>query len=235
VITLRDVWYKYGEVIGIREVNVEFDTGINFVIGPNGSGKTTLLKVASTIYKPYRGKIMIDNKDPWENQELRKTLRRNIVYVHENPILLRGTVLDNLMLPLIYRGLDEDDAKREALEILDVFGLRHLADKKRGKLSAGQKQMVSLLRSFVLKPKYLLLDEPTNSLDLDNRKKVIHYIINNMREATVIIATHDLLLPLELKGRIFRMNEGSVVEELDAKKFAERYVSVRWWMNDQPQ
>ena len=227
MIILRDVWYKYGEVIGIRGVNVAFNTGINFLVGPNGSGKTTLLKVASTIYRPHRGEVIIDDRDPWENKELRKTLRRNIVYVHENPILFRGTVLDNLMLPLIYRGFDTKDAKREALSILDMFGLRGLADKKRRELSAGQRQMVSLLRGFILKPKYLLLDEPTNSLDLNSRRRVLHYLENT--KATIIIATHDLLLPLELGGRIFRMDGGSIVEELDVEEFVERYIPVGLW------
>lgn len=226
MIEFRGVSYFYGDTPGILGINLRIDRGVTIIIGPNGSGKTTLLKVASLLYKPSSGDILFESKNPWKDHHYRNKVRGSIVYVHEKPVLFRGTVIENIMLPLILRGYDKDHAEKKAMEILRAFDLDYIADRKRNQLSAGQKQMVSIMRAFAVQPKYLFLDEPTNSLDMENRKKLINYIARNLNETIIVIATHDLLLPIELKGRIFRLNNGKVVEELTAGEFKEKYINL---------
>ena len=215
MIRLKDVFYSYdGRRAVLHGVSVEFGQGVTAVLGPNGSGKTTLLKVASLLYRPYNGIVFLNGRDFWalgKNERIK--LRRNVVYVHEKPVLIRGRVLDNVAYGLIIRGYPRGDALARAEETLAGIGAEKLAWKNSRDLSAGEKQLISLARAFAVKPRFLFLDEPFSNLDIEKRRTVSSFLLKlASRGAAVTIATHDSLVASRLASKIIYLESGRVVK-----------------------
>lgn len=215
-IELRGVWFMYPgrRRWALRDVRIGIREGeILLLVGPNGSGKTTLLKVASGLYRPARGRVIYWNQDIWGVDGARRLeLRRKAIYVHEKPVLLRGTVAENIAYTLVLRGDSKDRALTKARELLEDIGSGYLSERKREELSAGEAQLISILRAVIAEPKILLLDEPTAHLDLRKRKTFIHLIgkIKEENGTGIVIATHDYLLARELADRAASLEEGSI-------------------------
>lgn len=194
---LIKVWFRYpnSDDYLFKELSITFSRNeITVITGPNGSGKTTLLKIAGLIYKPNKGVVKVFGKDFWkiDRHEERISIRRRIVYVHEKPILLKGTVAYNIAYGLILRGLNKKEAYNIVEDFTSKYGLSYLLRKKTIQLSAGEAQVVSLLRAMVLKPYYLLLDEPTSNLDIEKRQVILSIISDLKRQGTgIVITTHD--------------------------------------------
>ena len=193
MIECRDLWFEYpsGEQV-LRGISFTFEGKALALVGPNASGKTTQLKIFAALLKPTRGEVRIDGVNPWELSEAERTkLRRKVVYVHEKPVLFRGTVLDNLVYPLRLRRVEKARAADMAREVLSLFGVEELARVNASDLSAGQARLISLARALVVKPAYLLLDEPTTYLDRDNAKLVLSVLKElTSRGAKLVLATH---------------------------------------------
>ncbi len=196
MIKLVNVWFKY---VGSREwalknVNVEFRMGeVVFLKGPNASGKTTLMKIASLIYRPSRGYVVVNNNiNVWGlSTDHLVRYRRMITYVSEKPIMFKGTVYDNIAYGLIVRNYDSNEIKERVYEISRKLGIEEILHKDVNSLSAGEKQLVSLARALVLKPTIIFLDEPLTNVDEDRRKNVV----NVLKECKsigcgLVIATH---------------------------------------------
>ncbi len=218
------MWYSYdGRRDALAGVSLDLKPGGLALLGPNGSGKTTLLKVLGLIYRPGRGKVYVNGIDYWSSRRsVQLRLRRRVVYVHETPVLLRGTVLYNVAYGLRLRGVGEDEARSTAMEWLERLGISHLAG-KRGGLSAGEAQMVAMARALALAPAVLLLDEPLSNLDFEKRRIALRVLREYAERGTVVVATHDHLAAATLAttaailegGRIRSM--GSVEELLGVK------------------
>ncbi len=188
---MRGVWYSYdGQVHVLKNVELEFsEPGIYVVLGPNGAGKTTLLKVSSLILKPARGAVIVDGADFWElSEEEKERVRRSVTYVHDKPIIIRGSVRENITIGMkIRREVDE--------ELVDYYIKRYnLASVQRmpaSRLSAGQAKAVSIVRALVLRPQLLALDEPFAFLDDLRAQTLVEDIINMVSKGgRVLIATH---------------------------------------------
>ncbi len=196
-IELINVWYRYSKSKdwALKEISITFRSSeIVYIDGHNGSGKTTLLKIASLMYRPTKGFITINNKNFWSLNEEKKTLfRRRVVYVHEKPILLRGTVLDNILYGLRIRGIDIEEALDISLNILSMFGIDDLINKPIQKLSTGQAQLVAIARALAVKPDILFLDEPFSNLDKEKRKAVIN-ILNEFQTKGmgIVFSSHNI-------------------------------------------
>lgn len=218
MIKLINIWFKYLTTSNyvLRDITLSISrNGITAVIGPNGSGKTTLLKVMGLIYKPSRGQVIINSRDFWSlNEDEKYIIRRNIVYVHEKPILIRGTVLENVALGLILRGYNRDKALEKALLTLEILDLKHLMNKDRKSLSAGEAQLVTIARAIAVEPEILLLDEPTANLDLRKRFILSQILLElSRRGKVIIIATHDYLFALSIAKRVLVLENGELVTE----------------------
>ncbi len=205
-IKLVDVWYKYPpSKIALRRVSLEITEKKTIIVGPNASGKTTLLKILSLMYKPWKGAILVGSKSYWELDEKEQlAIRRRLIYVHEKPVFIRGTVLDNILLGFKIRkiNLNKHEIIDKALHLLEIFGLEKTANIKPRNLSTGQLQLISIIRALVLEPDVLLLDEPTANLDIEKRKILLRYLEEYVKKNSgrkIVIATHDLLIPLLLE------------------------------------
>lgn len=212
MIELKNVSFAYVSEDVLKDVNLTFGLGVTAIIGPNGSGKTTLLKLAAAIYRPRMGEVLIDGIDPWSASEtVRISARRNVVYVHEKPVMLRGSVADNIAYGLRIRNVPAEEVIARTEEALEMLGIKYLANERAQTLSAGQQQKVALARALAVRPKNLLLDEPTANLDKNGRETFMELIRElASRGVCIAIATHDRLLALKLTDKIVLVEDKTV-------------------------
>ncbi|MGC9009857.1 MAG: ATP-binding cassette domain-containing protein [Sulfolobales archaeon] len=202
----------------IRGVDLHIKRDKIIVIrGPNGSGKTTLMKIISLLYKPTKGLVYIDGMDYWRiNSRERYSIKREIVYIHERPILLRDTVLNNITYGLKIRGELSESSLKESRDLLERFMITHLENKKAHELSAGQAQLVSIIRALVLHPSFLVLDEPISNLDRDRRKLLIEILreYKNRFKMSLILSLHEDMLLKDLEpDEVYRIYNGKIHED----------------------
>ena len=216
MIQLRGVWFRYlGSHWVLRGVDLELGKpGVTVIVGPNGSGKTTLMKLASLIYRPQRGSVLVDGRDAWAlGGGERLKLRRRIVYVHEKPVMLKGSVWDNIAYGLRIRGVDEGELERRVERAASSLGIDGLLGERADKLSAGQAQLVAIARALAVEPEVLMLDEPFAHLDRAKRR-ILLGLLSDLRAkgARVVIATHDTFLASRIASRTVIIEDGRVVE-----------------------
>ncbi|HIQ03254.1 MAG TPA: ABC transporter ATP-binding protein [Desulfurococcales archaeon] len=228
MIELRNIWFSYiGNNYVIRNVSVSFDRDVIAIMGPNGSGKTTLLKIASCIYRPVKGKVIVDGVDYWSLSEQEKVkYRRRIVYVHEKPILLKGKVADNIGYGLRIRGYSRVEVEEKVIKIAKELNILHLIDKKANELSTGEKQLVALARALILNPNYLFLDEPLANLHLAVRRQVVEVLkkVRDEGKTTIVIATHDPLLALTMASKVIILDRGRIVQTGKPQNILNKYI-----------
>lgn len=194
-IELRHVWHRYHRMTtwALEDVSAELKADrIILISGHNGGGKTTLLKIAALLYRPLRGEVVTNGQSFWEMSEAERiAIRRRIAYVHERPILIRGSVLENIAYPLRIRRLDSRDAARRMEKVMGELELMELADKSAKELSAGQSQLVAIARALVAEPELILLDEPFAHLD-SKRSELVAVALQERRAsgAGIVIASH---------------------------------------------
>lgn len=231
MIDIRDLWFSYdGEKYAVKGISLKvYPSESVGIIGPNGSGKTTLLKLIAGLYKPVKGEVLINNINLWKaDRQTRTQLRRKIVYVHEKPIILKRTALDNIAFALTLHGYSKKEAYEKSLKVMRKLGIEKLAFKTKG-FSAGEKQLISLARALVLEPEILLLDEPTANLDLKTRESLLNYLKEKFSNKCLIIATHDLLTLTKIASRYILIDNGIIVKRGEVKDLLE---SIEAYEND---
>ncbi len=229
MIELQNVTFVYPNgILALDNVTLKITDEITIIMGANGSGKTTLLKILACLYKPTRGRVLIDGRDFWVlNKKERLKIRRKIVYIHENPVLFRGTVLENIMYPLIVRDHHVEEARKKALSIVEKLGIKHLINRRRQELSAGEAQLVAFARAIVADPEYILMDEPTNALDSEKREIVENFIIQLVKKRRkFVIATHDRLLAARLSSKIIELSEGKILRISSSNELLAKIKSI---------
>lgn len=213
MIEVREVSKRYGDVEALRRVSLKVERGeLLTVVGPNGSGKTTLLKIMAALERPTSGEVYFDGVKIDERNADR--FRRRSTMVFQKPVVLRGSVRDNVEYGLKLRGLPQAEVSRRVKEALEVVGLRDLEGRSARRLSGGEQQRLSLARALALRCELLLLDEPTANLDPESLSVVKETIswLNSETETTVVMATHNLLQAAELSERLALLDRGAVVE-----------------------
>lgn len=203
MIEARDITFKYGRQLILKKINISFDKGLHLIKGPNGSGKTTLCKVLSGLLRPFKGEVYIDGVDIY--REGNRDILSNIIYVHDKPIILNRSVYENIIFGAEIKNLDVSDIQY----LINRFRLENILNINALELSAGYKQLISILRALTVKPRYLILDEPFSGLDDEYREEVIDYIIRYSNKNTVLIATHTPYLDREA-STITYLNNGEI-------------------------
>lgn len=166
------------------------------IVGVSGSGKSTLMNIIGFLDHCTSGRYLFNNQDVsrLSEHELAHIRNQKIGFVFQSFFLLqRSNAVQNVMLPLFYRGTPRAEAKEKAMSMLEKVGVAHLAHHKPNQLSGGQQQRVAIARALVGDPEVVLADEPTGALDSETGNEVMELFTNlNRKEGrTIIIITHD--------------------------------------------
>lgn len=220
LITVEGVEKDFGnQVKALDQINLEIASGdIYGIIGMSGAGKSTLVRCLNYLEKPTAGVVKIHGKDlsTLKDRQLRKERQKiAMIFQHFN-LLMQKNVLDNICFPLVIAGVSKKQAKKRAVELLQIVGLADKAKAYPGQLSGGQKQRVAIARALINRPKVLLLDEPLGALDLKLRKQMQIELKRLQRKLgiTFVYVTHDQEEALTMSDRIAIINQG-VLEQVD--------------------
>jgi putative ABC transport system ATP-binding protein len=186
------------------------------ITGTSGSGKSTMLNILGCLDRPTAGKYVLNNKDVslLNPDELADIRNHEIGFIFQSFNLLpRATALDNVMQPLIYRGMRRAERKRVATEALEHVGLGSRMDHLPNQLSGGQRQRVAIARALVTNPSILLADEPTGNLDSHTTIEIMKLFDElHAQKQTIIIVTHEPEIANHCH-RIVRLADGQIADD----------------------
>lgn len=209
-----------GEVCALKNVNIEIKDGDIFgIIGMSGAGKSTLVRCINMLERPTSGNVFIDDVDigKLSAKKLREA-RRDITMIFQGfNLLQQRSCIKNVMFPLELAGEKKSAAKKRALELLEIVGLKDKANAYPAQLSGGQQQRVAIARALATEPKVLLCDEATSALDPTTTNSILELIrsINEKLGITVIIITHQMSVVESVCKRVAIMDHGEVAEQGD--------------------
>jgi putative ABC transport system ATP-binding protein len=212
-------WYTMGgEVVNaLQDVSFRIDYGeFVAIIGPSGSGKSTLMNMLGCLDVPNEGSYFLDGQEVGRLSENRLAKIRNekIGFIFQGFNLLpRLTALENVELPLIYRGVPGKQRREMARSSLEKVGLGERMNHRPAELSGGQQQRVAIARALAGNPPVLLADEPTGALDSKTGKEIMDMMkLLNSQGHTIILITHDLDIAKQAK-RVIRIQDGRIIED----------------------
>ncbi len=201
IIELRDVKKSYGSANAVMQalcgINMQIEQG-DFVaiMGPSGSGKSTCLNILGCLDMPTDGDYLFDGikVNELDHNQRAQLRRNNLGFVFQGFNLLnRTSALENVELPLIYRGTPSKERGKLARQALEQVGLLEWQKHTPGELSGGQQQRVAIARAIVTRPKVLMADEPTGNLDTTRSHEIMNLLVNlnSQQGITVVMVTHE--------------------------------------------
>lgn len=210
---------NFGSLEVLKGINQEIKQGeVVAIIGPSGSGKSTFLRCLNLMEEPTGGNVFFKEEDLTNKQkgfDINKVREHiGMVFQHFN-LFPNLSVVENIMLaPVQVKGKSKEDAKQQALALLERVGLSEKADAYPSKLSGGQKQRVAIARALAMEPDVMLFDEPTSALDPEMVKEVL-LVIKDLANSglTTVIVTHEMGFAKEIASRVLFMDEGNILEE----------------------
>ena len=208
------------QISALENINLTIQDGdIYGIIGMSGAGKSTLVRCINMLERPTEGSVIIDGQDigTLKETELRK-IRRNVTMIFQGfNLLMQRNCLDNICFPLELAGVKKSDAKKKALELLNIVELPDKANAYPAQLSGGQQQRIAIARALATNPKVLLCDEATSALDPKTTHSILELIrdINKRLKITVIIITHQMSVVEDICTKVAILDEGKIVEEGD--------------------
>lgn len=210
--------YHLGEnrVYALNGVDITIEQGIFCsVVGASGSGKSTLLNMLAGLEPPSKGEIIVAGShiEKLKENQLVKFRRQNVGFIFQSFNLMPTmNALENVALPLTFRGVDRSKRLSMANEMLDMVGLSKYKKNLPSQMSGGQQQRVGVARALVLSPKIIFADEPTGNLDSKTSKEVMDLMreVVTKNGQTLVMVTHDNSLA-EIADRIIRISDGKVV------------------------
>lgn len=226
IVSVEHLGKSFGDLQVLKDISLQVDNGeVVSIIGPSGSGKSTLLRCLNRLETVDTGTVTIDGdvmvtdingKSQYADKETLKRIRLHTGLVFQNFNLFPHlSVLQNITeAPIHVLGKKEEDAKKEAMELLARLGLEEKAAAYPGQLSGGQSQRVSIARALALQPKVLFFDEPTSALDPALTGEVLK-VIRSLADLhmTMIIVTHEMEFARDISDRMIYMDGGVIVED----------------------
>ena len=209
--------YNHGTVHALNDCNLEIKKGEGVaIIGPSGSGKSTLLRSLNLLEQPTSGEIFFDGVD-LASKSVDIDLHRQkmgMVFQHFN-LFPHKTVLQNItMAPVTLKKKTAEQAKEQAMGLLERIGLADKANEYPNMLSGGQKQRIAIVRALAMDPEVMLFDEPTSALDPEMVGEVLDLMRDLAKEGmTMAVVTHEMGFAREVADRVVFMADGKILEE----------------------
>ena len=223
MITVKDLHKKFEDNHVLRGINYEIQQGEKIVvIGPSGSGKSTFLRCLNLLETPTSGEIWFDGQNITDPKTDINKVRENMGMVFQHFNLFNNlTIMDNITLaPIKLKLMKPEEAKENALKLLNRVGLSEKADAYPSSLSGGQKQRIAIVRSLAMSPKVMLFDEPTSALDPEMVGEVLE-VMRELAESgmTMVVVTHEMGFAREVGTKVVFMDQGNIVEENTPAQF----------------
>ncbi len=213
-VIVKGVQKTLGNLLTLREIDLEVEERTMVgILGPSGCGKSTLLNIIAGLIYPDKGKVYINGQDV-------TGVTGKVSYMQQKDLLLPSrTLLDNVSIPLILKGMPKHQARNEAKKHLDSFGLSGFENYYPRQLSGGMRQRAALLRTYLFSSHVLLLDEPFASLDALTRRRMQSWLMEvfDHMKATALFVTHDVDEALHLCDKIYVLSECPAVVKLSVE------------------
>jgi putative ABC transport system ATP-binding protein len=229
VIKLDNVWKKFKlaeeELSILKGINLEIMPGsFTTIMGPSGSGKSTLMYLLGLLDTPSTGKIFLNGQDVsgFSEDKLAQVRGKRIGFIFQQFNLLQNlTALENVMLPMIFQGISEEQRIEKAKKLLDSVDLEHRINHKPKEMSGGEQQRMAIARSLVNDPEILIGDEPTGNLDSATGKTVMEILtkLHKEQKKTIIVVTHDPNIA-KYSQNVIHIQDGQII----ANHFQEKDV-----------
>ncbi len=227
LVELKDIYKIYSD--GDSEIRAL--DGVSFtvqkgefvaIVGSSGSGKSTCMNIIGCLDIPTSGTYMLNGTDvsTMDEKSLAHIRNKEIGFIFQQYNLIsKLSVLENVELPLLYKGVKSAERRELALNALERVGLEDRADKYPAQLSGGQQQRVSIARALAGEPPVILADEPTGALDSKTGREVLDFLKKlNKEGTTIILITHDNSIAEEIR-RVVRIHDGKIISD-DVKEVA---------------
>ena len=206
-----------GELRALSDINLTIQDGDVFgIVGMSGAGKSTLVRCINLLERPTQGQVVIDSRDlcAMPEKELIRQRRSIAMIFQQFNLLMQRTCLKNICFPMEIAGVKKDEARKRALEYLDIVGLPDKADAYPAQLSGGQKQRIAIARALASDPKILLCDEATSALDPKTTRDILRLVkdINQRLGITVVVITHEMAVVEEICSHVAILDHGVLQE-----------------------
>ncbi len=221
IVNLKNVTKVFGvngrETRAVNGISFQFHKGeMVLLLGSSGSGKTTLLTLMAGLQRPTSGTVQIFGHKvvDYTPQELQRLRAVRIGFIFQNFHLIDSlTVLDNVMLVTKFAGKNRHEARRQAFNLLEKFGIKNLAGASPRKISQGEKQRVAVVRALVNGAELILADEPTANLESKQGLEIINFLHTSIKNDNrcVVIASHDERI-INYADRVLRMEDGTLTD-----------------------
>lgn len=215
---------SFGKKEVLKDISANVEKGkVISIIGPSGSGKSTFLRCLNVLETPTSGKIIFDGQDLTHISEKElDILREKMGMVFQSFNLFPNmNVVENVKLaPMKVKGVSEEEAEKQALELLDKVGLKDRAKQYPSSLSGGQQQRVAIARALAMDPEVMLFDEPTSALD----PEMVGEVLKTMQDLadsgmTMVIVTHEMGFAKTVADKVIFLEDGKIVEENSSQEF----------------
>lgn len=221
LIEVKDVYKIYNpgenEVRALDGVNLTIDEGeFVAIIGQSGSGKSTLMNTLGLLDRPTSGEYFLSGRDvsTLTDDEQSEIRNKQIGFIFQGFNLIPSlTAIDNVELPLVYRGMKKEERNRLSMEALERVGLNKRIHHRPSQMSGGQQQRVAIARAVAARPPVILADEPTGNLDSASGREVMRILHELSDEGrTIILITHDNEIANEA-NRVIRIQDGKIISD----------------------
>ena len=201
----------------LDDINLTIRDGDIFgIVGMSGAGKSTLVRCINLLERPTAGQVVIDGQDLMELSapQLREKRRSISMIFQQFNLLMQRTCLGNICFPMEIAGVPKGEARKRALEYLDIVGLPDKANAYPKSLSGGQQQRIAIARALAMDPDVILFDEPTSALD----PEMVGEVLELMKELahtgiTMLVVTHEMGFAREVSNRVIFIDEGRIQED----------------------
>ena len=217
MIEVKNLKISFGKLNVLKDVSIKIEKGEKIVIiGPSGSGKSTFLRCLNRLETPDGGQILFEGNDltdPKTNLDLCRQ-KMGMVFQHFN-LFPHLTVLQNITLaPVTLKLKTQEEAEKEAMQLLERIGLPDKANVYPSTLSGGQKQRIAIVRSLAMHPDVMLFDEPTSALDPEMVGEVLEVMKDLAREGmTMVVVTHEMGFARGVSSRVIFIDGGNIRED----------------------
>ena len=211
-----------GKVVALKDINLSIrESEIFGIIGLSGAGKSTLVRCVNYLERPTSGRVIVAGHDlsTLSNRGLLKARQKIGMIFQEFNLLSQRNAVGNVCYPMEIAGVPRADAKKRAMELLEVVGLSNRAEAYPAQMSGGQKQRVAIARALAMDPKVLLCDEATSALDPTTTQSILELLqdINRRLGVTIVIVTHEMRVIEQVCRRVAVIDQSHIVEMGEVK------------------